>query len=337
MITNGMPRITLGLVLFGASWQSMALEPAVLFEKVSPSVFIVRALNQNESPIRQGSGVLTSDKTITTSCHIIAKAKMLQIKQGGVFYLAQLEHADIERDLCQLKVPDLKAPVVTIAPSMNNLRIGQRIYAIGAKNGFGLTLNDGHISALRGGDHASIQTSIPTSAESSGGGLFDEKGVLLGIASKPESQKNDQILYVAQPAEWIAQIPQRAKAQLEVIKASKTEPAAQQALTSPPVPEEQKNKVVRLTAAEITQHISRSSAFVIAGNARSIFLKTDGWWTIPLLIGTSTVGTWTMGKDGSICLVQTELVTREGFFSGCYFAEKPAQGPISLVERKKPQ
>ena len=48
------------------------------------------------------------------------------------------------------------------------------------------------------------------------------KRVLLGIASKPGKPEKMIKFYVAQPAEWIAQIPQRAKkAQLEVIKPQK--------------------------------------------------------------------------------------------------------------------
>jgi len=62
--------------------------------------------------------------------------------------------------------------------------VGERVYALGAPEGFDLTLSEGLISGLRrrGGTNV-IQTTAPISHGSSGGGLFDLEGRLVGITT----------------------------------------------------------------------------------------------------------------------------------------------------------
>jgi S1-C subfamily serine protease len=94
-----------------------------------------------------------------------------------------LAYTDPERDLVQLRVSGLKAPPVEIRPS-KTLQTGERVYAIGAPEGFELTLSEGLISSLRRLEGAQIiQTTAPISSGSSGGGLFDAQGRLIGITT----------------------------------------------------------------------------------------------------------------------------------------------------------
>jgi serine protease Do len=64
------------------------------------------------------------------------------------------------------------------------LEIGEKLYSIGAPLGLELTLSDGLLSAKRAlsGSHL-IQTTAPISPGSSGGGLFDAYGNLVGITT----------------------------------------------------------------------------------------------------------------------------------------------------------
>jgi predicted RNA-binding protein YlqC (UPF0109 family) len=65
-----------------------------------------------------------------------------------------------------------------------SLSVGERVYAIGAPEGFDLTLSEGLISGLRRlGNTNVIQTTAPISHGSSGGGLFDSEGRLIGITT----------------------------------------------------------------------------------------------------------------------------------------------------------
>ncbi len=192
-----------------------ALEPDKLFEKLSPSVFVVLAQDARGGALSQGSGVVIGPERIITSCHVLAKAERLRVERGNVSYGATLEFPDTERDLCQLLVRELRAPPVPILGT-SALRIGQRVYAIGAPVGLELTMSDGLISSLRGPDGKAplIQTTAPMSSGSSGGGLFDSEGNLVGIATFGLASTKIQNINFAVPAEWIREVPARARAAL---------------------------------------------------------------------------------------------------------------------------
>jgi len=100
--------------------------------------------------------------------------------------------SDDASDRCVLEAdgPDLE-PVAGVRP-FSDLAVGERVFAIGAPRALERTLTEGLVSGLRTGPGRNmIQTSAPLSPGSSGGGLFDERGNLLGIttlASLPGSQ-----------------------------------------------------------------------------------------------------------------------------------------------------
>src|SRR5262249_49670558 len=89
----------------------------------------------------------------------------------------------------------------------DDLQVGQRVYAIGAPQELELTLSDGLISGLRqteGGSIQLIQTSAPISPGSSGGGLFDQDGRLVGITTF--FVEEGQNLNFALPAAWVLEL-----------------------------------------------------------------------------------------------------------------------------------
>ena len=82
------------------------------------------------------------------------------------------------------------------------MQVGQKVYAIGSPQGLDLTLSDGMVSSLREGEDGTfIQTTAPISPGSSGGGLFNERGVLVGIVTF--QMRSGQNLNFAIPADWI--------------------------------------------------------------------------------------------------------------------------------------
>jgi hypothetical protein len=89
------------------------------------------------------------------------------------------------------------------------------VYALGNPRNLELTLSDGLISALRRDDDMKlqrIQTSAPISHGSSGGGLFDEEGRLIGITSS--GKEDGQNLNFAIPINWMQELPARSVAAL---------------------------------------------------------------------------------------------------------------------------
>lgn len=178
-----------------------------VFQKASPSVVVVQAQAKNGKYVAFGSGVVMSNGDVVTNCHIIEDALSIKVKHGEKDYDASTQYVDLDRDVCSLSVPSMKAPAVSVG-NTKTLKVGSRIYAIGAPQGLTLTFSEGIISSLRpveGGQY--LQITAPISPGSSGGGLFDEEGRLIGLTTF--YLKEGQQLNFAVPVEWIGELPQR--------------------------------------------------------------------------------------------------------------------------------
>lgn len=192
-----------------------ALAPDELFRTLSPSVWRVATTDAAGRPIASGSAVVIGAGLLVTNCHVLKGASAVAVRQGAQSVAARLAHADPERDLCELAAPDLKSTPVPIATEQP--QVGQRIYTIGSPRGLDATLSDGLVSGLRrdaAGNLVYIQISAPISPGSSGGGLFDVDGRLLGITSAGVAGEA-QNLNFARPAAQIPEIPARAAAALQ--------------------------------------------------------------------------------------------------------------------------
>jgi S1-C subfamily serine protease len=184
--------------------QPATLSSEELFRRYSPSIFVVETLDEDGSAVALGSGVVvksTSDvrrasphtsrefleskeaSFIVTNAHVVSQGFSVRVRQGNKSWQAETEQIDPYVDLCLLKVEDLVAAAVS--PRMSDtLTVGERVYAIGAPEGLELSLSDGLVSGFRQVDGRKvIQTTAPISHGSSGGGLFDSKGMLIGITS----------------------------------------------------------------------------------------------------------------------------------------------------------
>ena len=184
-----------------------------LFGRVSPSVVVIDARGKDRA---QGSGVVIGPGQVVTNYHVINGATSLEVRQGERRWPAAAEAIDPKRDLAILAIKNFDLPRVTLRAS-SALVVGERVYAVGAPRGLELTLSDGLISALRRdrvdkpekGDKSApppdgpalIQTTVPISPGSSGGGLFDAQGRLVGITTF--SAVGSQNLNFAHPTEWI--------------------------------------------------------------------------------------------------------------------------------------
>lgn len=172
-----------------------------LFAQASASIVRVNALGPGGEPLAFGSGVVVDAGSVITNCHVVRRGAALSVRHGRDAFDASVALADEAHDLCRLAVPGLAAPPVRIG-SVAGLRVGQKVYAIGSPQGLDLTLSDGMVSSLREGpDGTFVQTTAPISPGSSGGGLFDESGTLVGIVTF--QMKAGQNLNFALPADWI--------------------------------------------------------------------------------------------------------------------------------------
>jgi len=135
-----------------------------------------------------GSGVIMrSDGYIMTNHHVIDGADQIQVSLlDGRSTTAQLAGKDIESDLAILKIdlPDL--PEIALG-SIQNLKIGDIVLAIGNPFGVGQSVSMGIVSALRrhrlgiNTFENFIQTDAAINPGNSGGALINANGQLVGI------------------------------------------------------------------------------------------------------------------------------------------------------------
>ena len=204
--------VMVGLALLAAQPAS-ALSPAELFAQVAPSVWRVQTLDADGLVIGQGSAVVVAPGQLVTNCHVLARARKVQVRRDGQASTmpARLALWDVQRDLCQLEAPGLAAPFVALGTT-TTVAVGQPAYAIGHPKGLDLTMSAGLVSSLRrnaADQLVLVQTSAAISGGSSGGGLFNEGGELLGLTTIASIGGDAQNLNFAIPADWIRDLPRR--------------------------------------------------------------------------------------------------------------------------------
>jgi serine protease Do len=163
--------------------------PEELFAKARSSVWIVLAttlISQSaaSSHVSQGSAVAITHSHLLTNYHVVDGRHLIVVKQGDQVLEATVVASDKESDRCVLAVTGEALRPADGLRSFEELRVGEKVYAIGSPSAMESTLGQGIVSGLRtvAGRHL-VQTTAPISPGSSGGGLFDSAGNLVGITS----------------------------------------------------------------------------------------------------------------------------------------------------------
>lgn len=159
-----------------------ALPATALFEKLTPSVLRVRTTLDEGGD--EGSGVAITPALLITNCHVLAGARQVEVTRNSEHWSARLTQSDLKNDRCVLSVtPETLSPIGGVR-SYRELKVGEALYTLGAPSGLELSLADGLLSGLReDGGVRYVQTTAPISPGSSGGGLFDSRGNLVGITT----------------------------------------------------------------------------------------------------------------------------------------------------------
>jgi S1-C subfamily serine protease len=187
------------LLLSVAAMAAGAAAEPLRANEFADSLVKIRALAGDGSETF-GSGVVIATDLLATACHVTRGAKTIEIIHGLERRVVASESGSVTHDLCLVRVPDLGLPAVAIRAS-SSLHPGERVVAVGFPGGGDLTVHDGAVEGLYRFDGGNvIRTSATFDAGSSGGGLFDEEGVLVGLlAFKARSGAK---LHFALPADW---------------------------------------------------------------------------------------------------------------------------------------
>lgn len=187
-----------------------ANEAGQVFDRIRSSMVLVNIFDERNEAEGAGSGVVVDERRVITNCHVVREAAAVRVTWGENILPARVVLEDDERDLCQLDVPDLEAKPVKIR-AVADVQVGETAFAIGNPLGLGLSVSNGIVSGVKEyqGQHM-IFSSTPIAPGSSGGGLFDAEGRLIGVTSAMLSRGQNYNRSV--PADDIAQLARRGKA-----------------------------------------------------------------------------------------------------------------------------
>ena len=158
------------------------LENINVYEQASKATVTINAL-VNGAP-SSGSGVLIDpDGIVMTSSHVIGNATYayISLDDGRKARGAVIGRAGEKSDLALIKVnlPGAPVPFLKLGDS-SQLKVGQKVLAVGNPYGFERTLTTGIVSRLDK-ERNRIQTDAAINPGNSGGPLLDTQGYVIGI------------------------------------------------------------------------------------------------------------------------------------------------------------
>jgi hypothetical protein len=172
-----------------------ALSAKEVYAKTAAEIVTIECWNSSYIKTKQGSGIILGqlrnkselrDKSATdilTNWHVISDAREIRVtdKQGNKSTAAIL-YFDESKDIALLKA-FVKAAIAE--PEIaKDISVGDNVYALGTPKGLGWTISNGIVSGIRErGGLDVVQTTAPISPGSSGGGLFNDAGELIGMTS----------------------------------------------------------------------------------------------------------------------------------------------------------
>jgi S1-C subfamily serine protease len=165
-----------------------ALAPDRLFSAVEKSVYVLVSapsiVQLRKGPVSQGSAVAVTSSIALTNCHVVDGNNVHYLMKDKKIFEARVAYGDSLSDRCAMEIKSGGLnPVPAIRP-YGRLTVGERVFTVGSPSGFENTIAEGIVSGLRTRARLSlIQISAPISPGSSGGGLFDAAGNLLGITT----------------------------------------------------------------------------------------------------------------------------------------------------------
>ncbi|MDO8651754.1 MAG: tetratricopeptide repeat protein [Undibacterium sp.] len=161
----------------------LADEAQRIFTKVSTSVVTIKTYDAKGNPEAQGSGVVVGVGLIASNCHVIEEATSIRVIAAQGEMAAEWLRKSPGLDLCLLKAEGLQATPLPLRLS-HSLKVGEPTYAVGNPLGFGLAVSKGLIAVVRQAEpYPLILATAAQSPGSSGGGLFDAEGRLIGITT----------------------------------------------------------------------------------------------------------------------------------------------------------
>lgn len=194
------------LFLFTLNIRIISSDAENVFKSSADNIVKITTYNQLNRIIKMGSGVvigraksaipdyihpdrkgfvLSNSKgdDIISNFHVVAFASKIIIEsKSGIKTEAGIVYLNSENDIAILR-SDEKISNKELKIS-SNLNVGQKVFSVGNPSGLDWSISDGIISGFRTNNGSElIQFTAPISSGSSGGGLFNSDGDLIGITT----------------------------------------------------------------------------------------------------------------------------------------------------------
>ena len=156
-----------------------------IVRKNQKAIAVITTYDKDMKPLGQGSSFfITPNGILVTAYHVIEGASFITAKlpSGAYYDLKEFLGADKNLDIAVLQFEAQDTPFVKLGDS-DVIKSGEKIFAIGAPMGLENTVSEGVISSPRRklDGVVLIQFTAPVSSGSSGGGLFNARGKVIGI------------------------------------------------------------------------------------------------------------------------------------------------------------
>ncbi|MBW2447508.1 MAG: trypsin-like peptidase domain-containing protein [Deltaproteobacteria bacterium] len=183
-----------------AGWASLQDQIIAVSEQVKPLVVHIEAIvkiNDRRKHVEGSGFIVDADGTIVTNQHVVDKAQKVEVTIPGRThkYPATIVGADKQTDVAVLKIePDGDPLPVARFGSVDDLRVGQWVLAVGNPYGLDGTVSLGIVSAKGRNLEVDkilndfIQTDAMIDRGSSGGPLVDLDGRVVGINSRGQGR-----------------------------------------------------------------------------------------------------------------------------------------------------
>ena len=208
-------------------WDGSTSTVAIHAKAASPLQKMKRSVVHIQTNRMQGSGIiLSADGLIATNYHVIEGASTAQFlfSDGSLYQgAATVVGLDPQSDIALLQIPKTG---LSPAPLAAGYTVGEAVSAVGSPGGKRNTVTTGVLKAY---DRDCLSFSAPISQGSSGGGLFNAKGELLGMTSAySEDAALDAPIYLAIPISEVMQVPRTLSLPLAQMKSYVYTPTAPQ-------------------------------------------------------------------------------------------------------------
>ena len=162
-----------------------------VYEKINPAIVSIDA--NLDDGFSAGTGcVIRADGVILTGSHVIDGAKEIDVTtyDGKVYKASVLAKMGKNKDLALLKIEPKKSLRTISFGDSEDIKVGQKVLAIGNPFGFSGTLTSGIVSRI---DYAKgrIQTDAAINPVCSGGPLLNSQGEVIGISQSIYNPDNN--------------------------------------------------------------------------------------------------------------------------------------------------